>query len=64
MKLEQANRLYKTYKKHPDLNITSQTFTQTCEAFIYTLKDVREIVRKKDEEIKKLKAKIKELKNQ
>ena len=62
MKLEQANRLYRTYKKHPDLNITAGTFTQVCEVFIETLKQVKEMVVKRDERIKDLKKEIRDLK--
>ena len=62
MKLEQANRIYKTYKKHPDLSVTSKTFTDVCGVFISTLKQVREMVGERDEKIKALRKELRELK--
>ena len=62
MKLEQANRLYRTYKSHRELSIMADTFVETCESFIQALKQVRKMLADRDEKIKKLQKENRELK--
>lgn len=45
MKLEQAKRIYKTWKTHPDLINTKQVIP-VVEAFIRLSKDIKELYEK------------------